>query len=203
MYILGNFDLKSCDCNRCLQFTHWNGHRASRTSSHKIKNIFTFISSFSSSVMGRNMDLMDYRRSFRIKIRTPYQKSFYLEVPDKINLMCTIIYFYCWQWVLWSAIHSKQSLFWKWKTPVFGSWVPVLRVLYLINFTGQKRYVTELKWIRPVHVSEDYPENISKSRFKDDITPHQPCCLFRITSPRFQDNLMCNLVATALHFQSS
>ena len=36
--------------------------------SHKIKNIFTFISSFSSSVMERNMD---YRRSFRIKIRTP------------------------------------------------------------------------------------------------------------------------------------
>ena len=32
-----------------------------------------------------------------------------------------------------------------------------------------------------------------ESLFKDDITPHQPCCLFRITSPRFQDNLMCNL----------
>ena len=27
----------------------------------------------------------------------------------------------------------------------FGSWAPVLRVIYLIYLTNQKRYVTELK----------------------------------------------------------
>ena len=43
----------------------------------------------------------------------------------------------------------------------FGSWaLNVLRVVYLINLTGQKRYVTELKCIWPVTVSGDSPEII-------------------------------------------
>ena len=42
-----------------------------------------------------------------------------------------------------------------------GSWAPVLRVIYLLNLTGQKQYVTELKWIWPIIMSEDSPEIIS------------------------------------------
>ena len=41
------------------------------------------------------------------------------------------------------TLYAKSFL--EIKNASFGSWVPVLRVLYLINFTGQKRYVTELK----------------------------------------------------------
>ena len=41
----------------------------------------------------------------------------------------------------------------------------VLRVIYLINLTGQKRQVTELKWIWPVIVSEGSPEIISSLAF--------------------------------------
>ena len=42
----------------------------------------------------------------------------------------------------------------------FGSWVNDLRVIYHINLTGQKQYVTELKWIRPVIVCRDSPKII-------------------------------------------
>ena len=44
-----------------------------------------------------------------------------------------------------SAISSKQRLFWKYITPVLGLWAPVLRLIYLLNLTGQKLYMTELK----------------------------------------------------------
>ena len=37
----------------------------------------------------------------------------------------------------------------------------VLRVIYLINLTGQKQYVVALEWIWPVMVSGDSPEIIS------------------------------------------
>ena len=48
-----------------------------------------------------------------------------------------------------------------------GSWALVLRVIYLINLTGQKWYVTELKWIWPVIVSGDSLEIISSPDAKD------------------------------------
>ena len=42
----------------------------------------------------------------------------------------------------------------------FGSWaINVLMVIYLMNLTGQKWYVTELKWILPVIVSGDSSGN--------------------------------------------
>ena len=40
---------------------------------------------------------------------------------------------------------------------IFGSRASVLRFIYLINLTGQKQYVTELKWILLVIMSEDSP----------------------------------------------
>ena len=43
----------------------------------------------------------------------------------------------------------------------FASWAPVLKIIYVINLTGQKRYMTELKWIWPVILSGDSPEIIS------------------------------------------
>ena len=43
----------------------------------------------------------------------------------------------------------------------FGSWALVLGVIYLINLTSRKRYLTKLKWIRLVIVSRDSPEIIS------------------------------------------
>ena len=48
-----------------------------------------------------------------------------------------------------------------------GSWALVLRVIYLINLTDQKWYVTELKWIWPVIVSGDSLEIISSPDAKD------------------------------------
>ena len=37
---------------------------------------------------------------------------------------------------------------------VHGSMI-LIRVIYFINLTGQKQYMTELKWIRPVIMSRD------------------------------------------------
>jgi len=45
--------------------------------------------------------------------------------------------------------------------PTFwGLWAPK-RVIHHIHLTGQKRYVTEQKWIWPVIVTGDYPKIIS------------------------------------------
>ena len=52
--------------------------------------------------------------------------------------------FFCYQWVLYSAICSKQQLFFKIYNASFGAWVPVLRVTCVLNFTDQKQYVTKL-----------------------------------------------------------
>ena len=41
-----------------------------------------------------------------------------------------------------------------------GLWAPK-RVIHHIRLTGQKRYVTEQKWIWPVIVTGDYPKIIS------------------------------------------
>ena len=41
----------------------------------------------------------------------------------------------------------------------FGLWA-LKRVIHHIPLTGQKRYVTEQKWIWPVIVTEDYPKII-------------------------------------------
>ena len=42
----------------------------------------------------------------------------------------------------------------------FGSWAPVLRAIYLINLTGQKQYVIQLKWICLAIMSGHSPEII-------------------------------------------
>ena len=42
----------------------------------------------------------------------------------------------------------------------YGWWAHDLRAIYLINLTGQKQYVTELKWIWPLIMSRDSPEII-------------------------------------------
>ena len=43
---------------------------------------------------------------------------------------------------------------------ILGLWAPK-REIHHIHLTGQKRYVTEQKWIRPVIVTGDYPKIIS------------------------------------------
>ena len=43
---------------------------------------------------------------------------------------------------------------------MFGLWAPK-RVIHHIHLTGQKRYVTEQKWIWPVILTGDYPKIIS------------------------------------------
>ena len=48
-----------------------------------------------------------------------------------------------------------------------GLWAPK-RVIHHIHLTGQKRYVTEQKWIWPVIVTGDYPKIIS-SPVQDSI----------------------------------
>ena len=79
--------------------------------------------------------------------------------------------------ICFKARVSTEPLIWKWffifkqmklisglkiteiYNASFGSSVlNVLGVIYLTNLTGQKRYVTELKWIWPVIVSTDSPE---------------------------------------------
>lgn len=46
--------------------------------------------------------------------------------------------------MLYSAICSKQQLFFKIYNASFGAWVPVLRVTCVLDLTDQKRYVTNL-----------------------------------------------------------
>lgn len=46
--------------------------------------------------------------------------------------------------MLYSAICSKQWLFFKIYNASFGAWVPVLRVTCVLDLTDQKRYVTKL-----------------------------------------------------------
>ena len=67
-------------------------------------------------------------------------------------------------WISWlrdPAKYQKTGCFLEIYNASFGSWaLNVLRVIYLINLTGQKRYVTELKCIWPVTVSGDSPDII-------------------------------------------
>ena len=79
--------------------------------------------------------------------------------------------------ICFKARVSTEPLIWKWfyifkqmklisglkiteiYNASFGSWaLHVLRFIYLKNLTGQKRHVTEVKWIWPVIVSTDSPE---------------------------------------------
>ena len=54
-----------------------------------------------------------------------------------------------------------------WNTS-FGSWaLNVVRVIYLINLTGQKQYVTDVKWIWLIIVYRDSLEII----FSPDLKP--------------------------------
>ena len=81
------------------------------------------------------------------------------------NLMCTIMTFN----VLWvsltDVVHISLFSFRRCNLFLFLTLSALKcskqRLFYLINLTGQKRYVTELKWIWPVIVSGDSPEIIS------------------------------------------
>ena len=70
------------------------------------------------------------------------------------------------RWFTWiSRLHNPKKYqklcFLEIYEASFDSWTVVLRVIYLINLTGQKQYVIALEWIWPVMVSGDSPEIIS------------------------------------------
>ena len=66
--------------------------------------------------------------------------------------------------------YQKTGCFLEIYNVSFGPWAfNVLRVIYLINLTGQKRYMTELKWIWPVIMSGDSPEIILSSATTDPL----------------------------------
>ena len=69
----------------------------------------------------------------------------------------------------------------------FGWWaLNVLRVIYLINLTGQKQYVTEVTWIWPIIVSGDSPEII----FSPDLKPHDYQINYVNIDLSYQDSAM-------------
>ena len=76
--------------------------------------------------------------------------------------------------------------------------------------------IPEENWKERARLKANEWENSKALLYVDEILPQNDfsCSLgmilyinrvvfFRITSPRFQDNLMCNLIASASHFQST
>ena len=76
--------------------------------------------------------------------------------------------------------------------------------------------IPEENWKERARLKANELENSKALLYVDEILPQNDfsCSLgmilyinrvvfFRITSPRFQDNLMCDLIASASHFQST
>ena len=101
------------------------------------------------------------------------QKSLYLEVPNKFSVYDNLFFIIgneCFK-VLWTLSNDFLEIY----NASFGSWAPVWRVIYLVNLTGQKQYVTELKWIWLVIVSGDSPEIISSPEVLHCLSPVSAC----------------------------
>ena len=62
---------------------------------------------------------------------------------------------------------------------ILGLWTPK-RVIHHIHLTGQKRYVTEQKWIWPVIVTGDYPKIISSPASPSSFLPYLSLKIFTL-----------------------
>ena len=66
----------------------------------------------------------------------------------------------CWWHATRAVVYNSRIVNSNFQFFMLGLWAPK-RVIHRIHLTGQKRYVTEQKWIWPVIMTGDYPKVIS------------------------------------------